>query len=55
MFIVTTNPDTAAKMKRKGFSLVSEYPGRWTFISPKNQRYDKKEYPDTKLTNIIAT
>ena len=55
MFIVTTNPETAEKMKKRGFALVSSYPGRWTFLTPKDKKYSKEEYPDTKLTNLIAT
>lgn len=52
MFIVTTNEQTADKMKRAGFRLVSNYPGRWTFVHS-GEKYDKDEYPDSKLTHIM--
>lgn len=52
MFIVTTNEETAEKLKRRGFRLLSSYPNRWTFART-DEKYDKEEYPDSKLTHVI--
>lgn len=54
MFIVTTNSNTAEKLKAKGFVLVSNYPDRWTFVD-QGGKFDKEEYPDTITTKIIPT
>ena len=53
-FIVTTDKDTAMKLKSKGFQIVSEERGRYTFLNNSSKKMSIADNTKIKYTNILA-
>ena len=54
-FIVTTDKETADKLKAEGFRLVSEFNGKYTFeANTSSMSFDKIDTKKVVRTNILT-
>lgn len=53
-FIRTSSPETAEKLKKEGFQLMSEQNGMWEFLNDKNKKVSFSDMKNITLTNRIS-
>lgn len=53
MFITTTDKETANKLIKLGFVLLSEQGNRWTFLNDQTKFEDTKSIKMAHKTNIL--